>query len=93
MRKKILLTCAALFQMWVSFAGIDPSTKTLIIEEGTTVIPANSYKNNTQFTSIQFPSTLERIGESAFTGCDSLETVVLPEGVYVEKYAFQSCKG
>lgn len=93
MRKKILLTCAALFQMWVSFAGIDPSTKTLIIEEGTTVIPANSYKNNTQFTSIQFPSTLERIGESAFTGCDSLETVVLPEGVYVEQYAFQSCKG
>lgn len=79
--------------MWVSFAGIDPSTKTLIIEEGTTVIPANSYKNNTQFTSIQFPSTLERIGESAFTGCDSLETVVLPEGVYVEKYAFQNCKG
>lgn len=79
--------------MWISHAEIDPSTKTLIIEEGTTVIPANSYKNNTQFTSIQFPSTLERIGESAFIGCDSLETVVLPEGVYVEKYAFQNCKG
>ena len=81
-------------QAWMANATeIDPSTKTLIIEEGTTVIPANSYKGKKDFKSIQFPSTLERIGESAFTGCDSLETVVIPQGVFVEQYAFQSCKG
>lgn len=42
---------------------------------------------------INFPDSLEIIEESAFWGCTSIESVVLPKKCYVDKFAFAFCEG
>ncbi len=89
--KKIILLICVLFNLSILHAEIDADSKTLIVEEGTTEIPSKSYQKKTNFKYIKFPSSLERIGKSAFANCDSLEEVHISKGVYVEENAFYAC--
>jgi len=46
----------------------------------------------TSVKSVELPDTLERIGYSAFIGCDSLESVEIPLTVkFIETFAFTEC--
>ena len=52
----------------------------------------SAFVNNTELTSIVFPSTLQEIGYQAFNGCLGLETVTLPESVkLIGEGAFGNC--
>lgn len=89
---KNIFLIGALFNFSILSAEIDSLSKTLIVEEGTSVISSNSFKGKKNFNHIKFPSSLERIGKNAFQGCDSLEEVRIPKGVFVEEEAFLGCK-
>lgn len=52
-----------------------------IVPEGTTVLKANTFKNQTALTSVSLPSTLTEIEKSAFYGCSSLKEIEIPDGV------------
>ncbi len=68
------------------------NTPTLIIEEGTRYIDANTYQGNTTIETVVFPSTLTAIGKHAFDGCSSLREVVFHESlIHIGEYAFQNC--
>lgn len=43
--------------------------KTLVIDEGITTVGREAFDALSNLTSVSFPSTLERIGEHAFSGC------------------------
>ena len=46
----------------------------------------------TGITTLELPSTLQTIGEQAFSGCESLVSIDLPAGLTnIEKYAFSDC--
>ena len=47
------------------------------IEDGTTEICANAFKDNEYVTSITVPSTITEIGDNAFSGCSNLPTFTL----------------
>lgn len=61
--------------------------KTASFPEGFTTLGGYTFKATTDIpsalVSVTLPSTLESIGESAFTDCGSLEKLVIPEGVTV----------
>ena len=62
------------------------------IPEGMTVIDNNAFKNNTKLKEVILPSTLKRIGSSAFEGT-SLAKVELPSGLtYIGNNAFANNK-
>ena len=55
-------------------------------------IPGNLFKNMA-FTEINIPSTVEKIGSSAFSGCTMLENIVIPSTVTeISSSAFHGCK-
>ena len=48
--------------------------------------------SNYNFITVKLPSTLKRIGDFAFTGCTSLESVSIPDSVeYIGYGAFALC--
>ena len=57
----------------------------IVIESGVTSIGDYAYAfghaNGSPLTSVQLPDTLKRIGESAFSGCNNLTEIALPEGL------------
>lgn len=59
------------------------SQSILKIGASTTKIAAQKYKNNVNVSRVEFEpgSMLEEIGDEAFMGCTTLETIVLPEGL------------
>ena len=62
----------------------------LVIEEGITSIGDYSIQGIVSLKNIQLPTTLERIGESAFSSL-SINEVNLPRGLKrIEKYAFET---
>lgn len=66
----------------------------IVIEEGVTSIGACafSYEGCPPVTSVELPSTLERIYYEGFRGCDKLVSIELPEGLtYIGAGAFQDC--
>ena len=65
----------------------------IVIESGVTSIGDYAYAfghaNGSPLTSVQLPDTLKRIGESAFSGCNNLTEIALPEGLTtIEEGAF-----
>ena len=66
--------------------------KKVIINEGIEEIAPHAVADSEKLTSVEFPSTLKEIGESAFEGCISLKNINLPEGLKrIYKYAFEEC--
>lgn len=56
-----------------------------------TAIGNNAFSNCT-FTSIVIPDSIKRIGNSAFSGCNSLTSVSIPNSVLaIDNYAFFGC--
>lgn len=57
-----------------------------------TAVGSGAFKDNRYISSIVFGRNLKKIGSNAFTGCEQLTKVVIPEGVEtIEKAAFQNC--
>lgn len=65
-------------KLWENFQD---EIQNIIIEEGCTSIGAYSFLNYYYLRSIRFPSTLKKIGASAFEGCDMIYDLVLPESL------------
>ncbi len=64
----------------------------ITLAEGTKIIPAYLFRNNTNITSCITPNTLEEIGQSAFQGCSSLLNISLAKGVKsIDITAFEGC--
>lgn len=65
----------------------------LVFREGTTEI-ADGFSSNLSLQSVQFPSTLKRIGSGAFYQAYNLTTIILPEGLEeIGDHAFEYCTG
>ncbi|MBO4805224.1 MAG: leucine-rich repeat domain-containing protein [Paludibacteraceae bacterium] len=65
---------------------------TLVIKEGVTEISYGDIKGD-NYKRIQFPSSLKRIGQSAFSGFQKLDSVTIPEGVVsIGCHAFSWCQ-
>ncbi|MBQ3497086.1 MAG: InlB B-repeat-containing protein, partial [Oscillospiraceae bacterium] len=63
--------------------------KKVVISEGITSVGSRSFAGLHNVTSVQLPSTLQRIGTFAFLCCCKLESIVIPEGVdWIQDYAF-----
>ena len=66
--------------------------KEVVLNEGLTVIGSNAFSYCDSLQSITFPSTLNKIGASAFINCNSLRETVLNEGLKkIENDIFQRC--
>ena len=69
------------------------SATTVILPDGLVEIGSFAFCLS-NIESISLPSSLKRIGPSAFMGCDNLETVVIPGSLRVlPSYCFDSCEG
>lgn len=53
----------------------------IFIPEGVEVIAEKAFEDNTNITSVVFPSTLREIGSQAFWGCKNLHSIILNEGL------------
>ena len=64
----------------------------VVVPEGVTEIKDSAFYLNDKLKTVVLPSTLEKIGESAFEGCLLLESIELPDGLTeIEESAFSSC--
>ena len=81
------------------FAGC-PGLKEVVIDEGVTRLPANIFRydsssapeNAVGLETVQLPSTLEKIGSSAFKGCWHLTAIELPNSITsLETECFMGC--
>ena len=63
--------------------------------EGTkpvTIIGGYAFEDNTNLTSITFPSSLKEISDGVFSGCSNLAEINLPNGLTrIGNYAFNGC--
>ena len=60
------------------------------IPDGTTVISYGMVPKNA--TECVIPAGVTEIGNNAFEGCESLESVNIPEGVTIGEDVFDGCK-
>ena len=75
----------------LKYATRSPQTSYSIIE-GTYYIEDSAFKGAEQLRSVEFPSSLQRIGGSGFSNCTALESVVLsPSTTRIDSSAFASC--
>ena len=67
--------------------------KELVIPEGVTSIGSYAFSNNKNLKSVYIPATLTTTGYySAFTGCDSIETITFGKGIdTITDSMFKSC--
>ena len=74
---------------WTDF---DNSQTDVVIPEGVTVIPSDTFNNCTNLSTIIIPDSVKSIGSYAFNGCSSLKTVIIPDSVeQLGGYAFSGC--
>lgn len=60
---------------------------------GMTTIPYGMFNECDRLRNVELPSTITTICQYAFSGCDSLQTLYIPDGVTEIQYnAFRSCK-
>ncbi len=65
--------------------------RTLVVEEGISMIGHYAFQNCDNLTTVTLPSTLKRIGTSAFQDCDNLN-LTLHDGItIIDMYAFLTC--
>ena len=78
--------------LFYGFGGILPEVTNLIIENGIRKIGDNSFRN-ANITSIEFPESVEKIGEKSFYDCSLSGELVIPRNVsYIGSSAFDSNK-
>ncbi len=75
-----------------------PKGSEVIFKEGTTIIADSDYRGFFPFASemkietVNLPSSLKRIGSSAFSDCRDLKSITLPEGLLsIGQSAFRAC--
>lgn len=66
----------------------------VVIPEGVVEISKEAFAGRKEMKSIQFPSSLQKMGERAFSGCRSLELIDLRKTVIkkLDKYTLTECK-
>lgn len=75
-----------------SFAAIEFTLQQIILHEGVTEIPGYCFFDADPLTDLQLPSTLELIGEGAFSHCANLTELTLPENLLAcDPQAFSNC--
>ena len=75
-----------------SFAACEFTLQQIILHEGVTEVPAYCFFDADPLTDLQLPSTLELIGEGAFSHCANLESITFPEGLRAcDPQAFSNC--
>lgn len=76
----------------VLFKADNQSTSCTVFD-GTRIILPNVFKDNNSLKMVSLPTTLIRIGYSAFRNCKSLLSIDIPESVKnIEGYAFGGCE-
>ena len=70
---------------------LDQTIVNLVIPEGVTNLEDDVFADYTTIETVSFPSTLKDMGHSAFSGCTSLDNVVIPEGITDLRYTFEGC--
>ena len=71
---------------------LESSIKSVTIQNGVTSIGNGAFGTCMRISQIHIPSSVKRIGEWAFSGCDSLKTLTLERGlVSIEAWAFYGC--
>lgn len=74
-----------------AITGVNSGVTSVEIPEGVTSIGI-AFKDKKSLTSVVIPSSLQQIGEYAFSGCSSLLSINIPEGVtYIGNGGFASC--
>lgn len=58
-----------------------------------TSIAGSAFENDKQVTSVSIPESVTSIGDYAFRGCSSMETINYPPNCRSGLYAFQGCTG
>ena len=65
--------------------------RTLVVEEGISMIGSYAFQNCDSLTTVTLPSTLKRIATYAFQDCDNLD-LTLPDGItIIDMCAFYNC--
>ena len=71
---------------WYNFS---PSVKTVIVQEGITILGNQLFRGCSNISSISLPSTLTQIKNNVFIGCSSIKTITLPVSLTsIGSYAF-----
>lgn len=52
------------------------------VKDGTTTIAAFAFKDNTELTDVVLPDSITHIGYLAFVGCESLNSITAPKGIF-----------
>lgn len=80
----------------ITIDSASPVSDTLIVPSdlyGTPIVGIGNraFASNTSITSVVLPSSVEAIGDSAFSGCVNLQSVTMPRVVNIGEYAFADC--
>ncbi len=61
--------------------------------EGTslTSLPADAFKNRTLIFNLKLPKSLKTIGDNAFSGCSSIQSIDMPAAITIGGSAFSNC--
>lgn len=73
------------------YAFLEYSPRFIIIEEGITNIANYAFACCADLEAIRLPSTIEYIGENAFTHCNRLEVIEIPEDAAIKAGALSYC--
>lgn len=77
---------------YAAFAACETNLNTIILHEGVTEIPDYCFFDAENCTSLQLPSTLERIGQYALCYLENITSVTLPENMLIlDMGAFSNC--
>lgn len=63
------------------------------VPEGVTSIEDSAFLSCTKLTDVGLPTTLQQIGENAFSGCKNLQSLSIPAVQSIENSAFYGCSG
>ena len=78
---------------WSSLTFYKCGFEKIIIAEGVTKIPNDTFEFCKNVVEVSLPSTLKEVGSYAFYGCESLKKVEIPNGVSsIEYCTFGSCE-
>ena len=74
---------------WYNYRAI---IKSVVINEGVTLVGSRAFQNCTALTSVELPDSLERIDEDAFANCTTLTSIEFPAGIKtIGRNIFDNC--